>query len=208
MAPEDVAADHRDLRDQIARLHRKIHERRLNPDCRRAVEEVTPDTFLRAARDALVALGNSTGSQTDPGATRSDGKAKAQIPPVSTLPPGLVNHPDYEIREELGRGGMGVVYLAHNRLMGRDEVLKVIGRHITERPGILDRFQREIRSVAELQHANIVTAYTAFRVDGGLAFAMEYVQGLDLSKLAKTKGPIPVLHGCYFAHQDPRNQGE
>jgi serine/threonine protein kinase len=173
------------------------------PDCRRWVEELSPDTFLRAIRDVHAAAGNPAAGRSDSGSTRSyHEKAKAPAPPpVSTLPPGLVNHPDYEIREELGRGGMGVVYLAHNRLMGRDEVLKVIGRHITERPGILDRFQREIRSIAKLQHANIVTAYTAFRLDGGLAFAMEYVQGLDLSKLVKINGPLPVLHACYFAHQ-------
>ena len=66
-------------------------------------------------------------------------------PRADTLPPGLADHPDYEILRELGRGGMGVVYLAHNRLMGRDEVLKVMGRQIMERPGVLDRFLREIR---------------------------------------------------------------
>ncbi len=57
-------------------------------------------------------------------------------PPVDTLPPELVDHPDYEIVRELGRGGMGVVYLAQNKLMGRLEVLKVVGRHLVERPGV------------------------------------------------------------------------
>ena len=54
--------------------------------------------------------------------------------PQDAPPPELASHPDYEIRRELGRGGMGVVYLAYNRLMGRNEVLKVMGRHIIERP--------------------------------------------------------------------------
>ncbi len=75
------------------------------------------------------------------------------------LPPGLSDHPDYRVIRELGRGGMGVVYLAHNQLMGRDEVLKVMGRHIIEKPGVLERFLREIRAVARLRHPNIVTAY-------------------------------------------------
>jgi serine/threonine protein kinase len=173
------------------------------PDCRRWVEELSPDTFLRAIRDVHAAVGNPTPGRSDSGETRSyQEEANAQSPPpASTLPPGLADHPDYEILRELGRGGMGVVYLAHNRLTGRDEVLKVIGRHIIERPGVLDRFQREIRAVAKLQHANIVAAYTAFRLDGALVFAMEYVQGLDLSKLVKINGPLPVLHACYFAHQ-------
>ena len=109
-------------------------------------------------------------------------------PPVDTLPPGLADHGDYEIKKELGRGGMGVVYLAHNTLLGRDEVLKVMGRHIVERPGVLDRFHREMRAVAKLRHPNIVSAYSAFRLGESIVFAMEYIEGLDLSKMVKAKG--------------------
>ena len=101
----------------------------------------------------------------------------------------LSDHPDYEIKRKLGRGGMGVVYLAHNKLMGRDEVLKVMGRHIMERPGVLDRFVREIRAVAKLRHPNIVTAYHATRLGESIVFAMEYVPGLDLSRMLKATGP-------------------
>ncbi len=117
------------------------------------------------------------------------------------LPPGLSDHPDYRVIRELGRGGMGVVYLAHNQLMGRDEVLKVMGRHIIEKPGVLERFLREIRAVARLRHPNIVTAYSAFRLPDSIVFAMEYVDGYDLSKLVKTKGPLSVAHASYFIHQ-------
>jgi hypothetical protein len=92
---------------------------------------------------------------------------------VSKLPPELANHPDYEIIRELGQGGMGVVFLAHNRIMGRAEVLKVIGPDIIENPGVFDRFRREIRAVARLQHFNIVTAHSAFRCGESLVFAME-----------------------------------
>jgi serine/threonine protein kinase len=122
-------------------------------------------------------------------------------PPTHTVPPGLVDHPDYEVKRELGRGGMGVVYLAHNRLMGRDEVLKVMGRHIMERPGVLERFLREIRAVARLRHPNIVTAYHATRLGDNVVFAMEYVEGLDLSRMIKAKGPLPVGHACNFVYQ-------
>ncbi len=96
---------------------------------------------------------------------------------------------------------MGVVYLAHNRLMGRNEVLKVVDRHVLERPGVLDRFHREIRAVANLRHANIVTAYSAFRMGDCIVFAMEYVDGLDLARFVKAKGPLPVAHASSFAHQ-------
>ena len=96
---------------------------------------------------------------------------------------------------------MGVVYLAKNKLMGRLEVLKVVGRHLVERPGVLDRFLREIQSAARLQHPNIVTAYSAMRLGPSLVLAMEYVEGFDLAKVVKTKGPLPIAHACYFIHQ-------
>ena len=96
---------------------------------------------------------------------------------------------------------MGVVYLAYNRLMARHEVLKVIGQHIVEQPGVLDRFLREIRAVARLRHPNVVSAYSAFRCGTSLVFAMEYVEGLDLRRMVKAKGPMPIGHACYFVHQ-------
>jgi serine/threonine protein kinase len=127
--------------------------------------------------------------------------ASPPFAPASSMPVGLLEHPDYAIKKELGRGGMGVVYLAHNKLLGRDEVLKVMGREIISRPGLLDRFLREMKAVAKLRHPNIVTAYSAKRIGENIVFAMEYVEGLDLSKVVKTKGPLPVSHACHFAYQ-------
>jgi serine/threonine protein kinase len=172
-------------------------------DCERRVAEMSSDSFLGRLRGAQ---GGPAMSATDRsqfgGSLIGNGPAVAASPPAAeTLPPGLADHPDYEIKRELGRGGMGVVYLAHNRLMGRDEVLKVMGRHIMERPGVLDRFLREIRAVAKLRHPNIVTAYHATRIGESIVFAMEYVEGLDLSRMVKAKGPLPVAHACFFAHQ-------
>jgi serine/threonine protein kinase/formylglycine-generating enzyme required for sulfatase activity len=122
-------------------------------------------------------------------------------PPAGFVPSELANHTDYEIIRELGVGGMGVVYLARNRLMARHEVLKVIGQHIVERTGVLDRFLREIRAVARLRHPNIVSAYSAFHCGTGLVFAMEYVEGLDLRRMVKAKGPMPICRACFFVHQ-------
>jgi serine/threonine protein kinase len=125
----------------------------------------------------------------------------ASHPPAGAPPSELANLTDHEIVRELGVGGMGVVYLAYNRLMARYEVLKVIGQHIVEQPGVLDRFLREIRAVARLRHPNVVSAYSAFRCGTSLVFAMEYVEGLDLRRMVKAKGPMPVGHACYFVHQ-------
>ena len=130
----------------------------------------------------------------------SEATAGASPPAAGRLFAELTAHPDYEIVRELGRGGMGVVYLAHNRLMRRDEVLKVIGQEIVDKPGMLDRFLREIRAVGRLRHPNIVSAYTAFRCGGSLVFSMEYVDGLDLRRVLRSAGPLPVGHACKFAH--------
>ena len=96
---------------------------------------------------------------------------------------------------------MGVVYLARNTLMGRTEVLKVVGNHLSDNRGALDRFLTEIRNAARLHHPNIVTAYSALRVGESLVLAMEYVEGLDLAKIVQTRGPLPVAHACNYAHQ-------
>ncbi len=170
------------------------------PDCRARVSEMSSDSFLDRAREA--AAYRSAIGQSQTGGVKNNESAIASPPPrADTLPPGLADHPDYEIKKELGRGGMGVVYLAHNRLMGRDEVLKVMGREIIEKPGVLDRFLREIRAVAKLRHPNIVTAYSAIRVGESIVFAMEFVDGLDLSRMVKVKGPLPVAHACLFIQQ-------
>ncbi len=120
---------------------------------------------------------------------------------VDNLPPGLADHPDYEILRELGRGGMGVVYLAKNKLMGRLEVLKVVGGHLANKPAVLDRFIREIQSAARLQHKNIVSAYSALRVGESIILAMEYVEGEDLAKVVKSGGQLPVANACYYIYQ-------
>ena len=123
---------------------------------------------------------------------------------TDALPAELVNHPDYEIIRELGRGGMGVaVYLLYQlRLMGRHEAIKVMSRHLVERPAVLERFLREIRSVAKLRHPNIVAAYSATRMGESIVYAMEYVEGLDLARLVEEYQGPAAGHACarYFAH--------
>ena len=117
------------------------------------------------------------------------------------MPPGLAESADYEVITELGRGGMGVVYLARNTLMGRLEVLKVVSGHHVERREVFDRFRREIRSAARLRHPNIVTAYSALQLGDSLVLAMEYAEGLDLARMVKTRGPLPVANACDYVQQ-------
>jgi formylglycine-generating enzyme required for sulfatase activity len=85
--------------------------------------------------------------------------------------------------------------------MDRLEVLKVVNKALWDCPGAVERFLREIRSAARLNHLNVVGAYSAVQSGELLAFAMEYVEGDDLAKLVQTQGPLPVVHACYYVQQ-------
>src|SRR5262249_33784693 len=99
------------------------------------------------------------------GRSRRAGERRSPATTARTMPPpGLAEHPEYEILRELGRGGMGGVYLAQNKLMGRHEVLKVVDGRLFQRRGVLDRFLGEVRNSAKLHHPNVVTAYSALRI--------------------------------------------
>jgi serine/threonine protein kinase len=171
--------------------------------CQRRVAELSSDDFLGRLQKAGVVPDNVASGWSPSAASSTEEVPSVYVPCPSadTLPPELADHPDWEIIRELGRGGMGVVYLAENRLMGRQEVLKVVGTHLLERPGVLDRFLREIQSAARLQHPNIVTAYSAMRLGPSLVLSMEYVKGFDLAKIVKGKGPLSVAQACHFTHQ-------
>jgi Protein kinase domain len=128
-------------------------------------------------------------------------KAGRIVPPAPAIPPELRDHPQYDVVRELGRGGMGVVSLATNRLMQRPEVLKVMSKALLHAPDAAERFLREIRSAAQLSHPNVVTAYSALQVGESLVFAMEYVDGEPLSAVVRRRGPLPVANACYYAYQ-------
>ena len=167
--------------------------------CRRRVGELSANSVFLGGSGAPVMAATA---RPDFEVSRADhGPA---VPPAASVSPqhsGLAGHPDYELIKELGEGGMGVVYLARNRVMDRHEVLKVVSSHLMNRRGVLDRFLAEIRNAAKLLHPNIVTAYSTSRVGASIVFAMEYVDGYDLSKLVKARGPLAVAHACNFVYQ-------
>lgn len=113
--------------------------------------------------------------------------------PDTPLPVGPF--PGYELVRELGRGGMGVVYLARNRVLDRLEAVKVVTR-----PWAEDQFRQEVRAAARLGHPNVVAVYAAL-TGGSLAFAMEYVAGDTLARLVSAQGPLPPARACEYARQ-------
>jgi serine/threonine protein kinase len=172
-------------------------------NCRERVAAMTSDSFLSRLREVQAGPESPLprGAPLPAPVTLRSGTGGTSARPASLIPPDLANHSDYEILRELGRGGMGVVFLAHNKLMGRKEVLKVVNRELMDQRGVLDRFLREIRNAAQLHHPNIVTAYSAIRAGEILVFAMEYVEGYDLAQLVKGQGQLQVAHACNFIYQ-------
>jgi len=102
----------------------------------------------------------------------------------------------YRLLEKIGAGGMGQVYKARHQAMGRIVALKVIRRDRLESEYAVKRFFKEIQAVGRLAHPNIVRAFDADTVNGLHFFAMEYVEGIDLSQLVKQQGPLPVQQAC------------
>src|SRR5262249_56703768 len=98
------------------------------------------------------------------------------VPPV--VPPALADHPRYRVLELLGHGGMGAVYKAEHRLMERTVALKVINRELTGRPAVVERFRREAKAAARLDHPNIVRAHDAEHAGDTHFLVMECVEGI------------------------------
>ena len=96
----------------------------------------------------------------------------------------------YRIESVLGRGGMGVVYLAEHIGMGRKVALKVLASDLAEDERFRERFVRESRLAASLEHPNIVPIHEAGEVDGVLYIAMRYVEGTDLRNLLRDQGAL------------------
>jgi serine/threonine protein kinase/Tfp pilus assembly protein PilF len=101
----------------------------------------------------------------------------------------IISH--YRILEELGCGGMGVVYKAEDTKLKRKVVLKFLHSHLTSDKDILKRFEREAQTAAALSHTNIVTIYEIDQYEGQTFIAMEYVIGHSLREEI-TKGPVAV----------------
>src|SRR5215467_6441800 len=89
----------------------------------------------------------------------------------------------YEIVKPLGKGAMGMVYLAHDTILERDVALKVMVAQIADDPELKQRFEREAKAVARMTHPNVVNVYDrGEHTDGSPFIVMELLKGQDLHK--------------------------
>ncbi len=118
---------------------------------------------------------------------------------------------NYVILEKIGQGGMGQVLKAKHRRMDRTVALKILSPKVTKSPDAVQRFQREVKAAAKLEHPNIVTAYDADEANSTHFFVMQFVDGHDLSSIIKSHGRMTVpravhcldqaVRGLQYAHE-------
>ena len=116
----------------------------------------------------------------------------------------------YTIVGELGRGGMGVVYKAHEESLNRFVAIKVLGEHLSADPSFVARFTREAQAAAALSHPNIIQIFYIGEDAGRRYFVMEFVSGRSLLDIVKQEGRVAnpraaqyllqAAHGLAAAH--------
>ncbi|MCS7166402.1 MAG: serine/threonine-protein kinase [Gemmatales bacterium] len=110
----------------------------------------------------------------------------------------------YKILSRLGSGGMGMVFLAEHKYMKRLVAIKVLPRSRSMESSALERFYREAKAIAALDHPNVVRAYDLDQ-EGDLHFlVMEYVDGVSLQDLVKAHGPFDVARATHYLYQAAR----
>ena len=98
---------------------------------------------------------------------------------------------EYSLQRELGRGGMGIVYLARDVQLDRDVAIKVLPAHLAASPAARERFVREARLAAGLSHPHIVPIHRVGEADGFVFFVMSYIEGETLGDRLRARGPLP-----------------
>jgi serine/threonine protein kinase/Tol biopolymer transport system component len=106
----------------------------------------------------------------------------------------------YEVVAQIGAGGMGEVYRAHDTKLARDVAIKVLPANFVNDPERLSRFQREARMLAALNHPNIATIYGLEQSGGATCLVMELVPGETLAERVKA-GPLPIEEALKIASQ-------
>lgn len=135
--------------------------------------------------------------------TRMEGLVAARVSTSGAQARMIRGNGRYEIISEIARGGMGVVYRAHDRILDRDVAYKILSENLKTNPTAVKYFLREAKAAASLSHPNIVAVFDAGEQDGEYYMAMELLQGETLKSLVTRSGPFHekllrfvLMHAC------------
>ena len=99
---------------------------------------------------------------------------------------------EYELEKELGRGGMAIVYKARDKALEREVAIKVLPFSLSFDAEFVERFQREARTSAKLEHPNIIPIYRVGKSGRVIYFVMKFIRGKPLSNVIEARGALPV----------------
>ena len=179
--------------------------------CPQCGSDMPPNAPQGVCPQCLMKLGLPTGA-----AGSQNAVPTSATPPGGFVPPqpeALADQfPQLEIIELLGQGGMGAVYKARQKQLDRLVALKILPPEVGHDPAFAERFTREARSLARLNHPNIVTVYDFGHTDQSLYyFIMEFVEGTDLRHVILGKDLAPpqalaivpqVCDALQYAHEE------
>lgn len=123
----------------------------------------------------------------------------ADIPALGAAPPERIG--PYRLVEKLGEGGMGAVWKAVHTRLDKTVALKLLPHRLLANPDAVARFEREMRAAGKVCHPNVVQAFDAGEAAGVFYLAMEFIDGVDLSRLVAARGPLDVADACRVAEQ-------
>src|SRR5688572_2869561 len=120
---------------------------------------------------------------------------------LSAIQQGTVIAGRYEVHKLLGRGGMGMIYKAHDRVVDEVVALKTLRPHIALEADMVRRFRAEIKMARKIRHRNVCAIHDYGEDRGLLYISMEYVEGVDLKQVLKQSGALPPERGYEVAIQ-------
>jgi serine/threonine protein kinase len=198
-SPSDASAEvsPQTLRDFAQGRLDSAQEQRLvallrdRPELQAQVAAISSDAILAKMKAHGLDVAKSLSSQVshgEPSNRPPDEPAKSPL----AIPHELAELTEFELIKEIGRGGMGVVYLARHRLTGRKEVLKVLNERLMENATARSRFEQEIQCIATMNHETIVRCYTVKQLSSAIVLCMEYVSGVNLHQFITVNGALPI----------------
>ena len=160
--------------------------------CERAASEIDNEP------DSMVELLQSNPLPTPPQREESEPDRSDDRCRLPSIPSVIAS---YELLRQLGRGGMGAVYLARHKSLDKQVAIKLLPALRAKTPEFVARFQREMRAAGQLEHPTIVRSTDAGEEHGIHFLVMDAIDGLDLSRIARTQDHLSITDACEIARQ-------
>src|SRR5438094_3194085 len=174
--------------------------------CRKCGATIPPDSPQHSCGACLLETALGPDEPVAGGGLSAIASAKADDPGRANISPSpmLMDFGDYELVEEIGLGGQGVVFRARQKSLNRTVALKVISLGQWASEAHVKRFRREAEAAARLEHPCIVLIYEVGERDGSCYFSMKFVEGGQLDEVAKRE-PIPIRRAVELMANVARN---